>query len=231
MNSSLLPKSLQKRFISVDIFNTKLKELPSISVEIPKDELKRLKSLFPEKISNKTLEKLELLEEKSENNSAPIITQIPAKILVNGVEKDFTIQTLQEVMEVVNQSNNEIKKLFIENVSDDVLNTVWNSHLKVWSSSCLQDSKQKSYTEQKEFQKEVMGKNSELYGDAYLAFVINYIVFREDLVFTGNFMRLNSQTEEGDSHQIYTSGVAIELGKWSNAPILIGGIGASFIIE
>ena len=76
-----------------------------------------------------------------------------------------------------------------------------------------------------------MGKNSDLYGDAYLAFVINYIVFREDLVFTGNFMRLNSQTEEGDSHQIYTSGVAIEMGKWSNDPILIGGIGASFIIE
>lgn len=51
MNSSLLPKSLQKRFISVDIFNAKLKELPNVSVEIPKDELKRLKSLFPEKIS------------------------------------------------------------------------------------------------------------------------------------------------------------------------------------
>ncbi|WGH74239.1 hypothetical protein P8625_08910 [Tenacibaculum tangerinum] len=125
-------------------------------------------------------------------------------------------------MEIVNQSNNEVKKIFIENVSDDVLNRVWDSHLKAWSSSCLQDSKQKLYTEQKEFQREVMGKNSELYGDAYLAFVINYIVFREDLVFTGNFMRLNSQTEEGDSHQIYTSGVAIELGKWSNGLFLLG---------
>ncbi|WGH74240.1 hypothetical protein P8625_08915 [Tenacibaculum tangerinum] len=81
MNSSLLPKSLQKRFISVDIFNTKLKELPNVSVEIPKDELKRLQSLFPEKMSNKTFGKLELLQENLKIIAHPLLLKFLLKFL------------------------------------------------------------------------------------------------------------------------------------------------------
>lgn len=229
MSELLLPTELKKRHITVAMLNDKLKELPNVKVEIPKDEIQRLQQLVPQSITDTSLQKLKLLQASTEENEPPIITQIPAKILVNGIEKDFTIKTLHEVIELAHKSDEAIKRLLIrDEISPDILNTVWDSHLKAWSSACLQDSKQKSFTAQKEFQKQVMGEDSELYADGYLAFVINYIISREDLVFTGNFMRLNSETEQGDSHQIYTCGIGLEFGIWTPEAHFIGGIGASF---
>lgn len=151
--------------------------------------------------------------------------------MVNASEKDFTIQTLKEVMQLTHKSNGIIKYLFVDNISEDILHKVWGSYLRAWSSSCLKKSKAKSFNEQKKFQKEVLGKEFEIYVDMYLALFINYIVFQEDLIVTRDFIRLNSQEENGDSHQVYTRGVALELGTWSPDPHSIGGIGSSFLIE
>ena len=89
MNSYDLPSALKTRYISVDIFNTKLKQLSGVEIEIPKSEIKRLEALIPESISTTILKRLELLQQSTEGNNSPIITQIPAKILVNGIEKDW----------------------------------------------------------------------------------------------------------------------------------------------
>jgi hypothetical protein len=226
-----LPLALKTRYISVDRLNKQLKELSGVSVEIPISEIKRLEALMPQSITPTTLKKLELLKQSTEDNESPIITQIPAKILVNGIENDFTINTLKEVMLLVHKSNKTLKYLFTDNISTEILNKVWDSHIRAWSSACLKNSKAKSFVEQKELQEEVLGKESEIYGDMYLALLINYIVFNEDLIVTGNFMRLNSQEENGDSHQVYTSGMALELGTWSCEAHTIGGIGASFLVE
>lgn len=231
MNLYDLPSALKTRYISIDTFNRELKKLPGVEVEIPESEIKRLEALLPESITPKAIKKLELLQQRTEGNESPIITQIPAKILINGVEKDFTIHTLKEIMLLVHRSNNNIKYLFTDIISSGVLHKVWDSHLRAWSSACLTNSKMKSYAEQKKFQKEALGEQSEIYADMYLALFINYIVFKEDLLVTGNFMRLNSQEENGDSHQIYTSGVALELGTWSSEAHTIGGIGTSFLVE
>ena len=231
MSELSLPTTLKKRYITVAMLNDKLKELPNVTAEIPNDEIQRLEQLIPQSLSDTTLQKLELLQASTEDKEPPIITQIPAKILVDGVEKDFTIQTLHEVIELAHKSDEAIKRLLVrDEISSDILNTVWDSHLKAWSSACLQDSKAKSFTAQKEFQKAVMGEGSELYADGYLAFAINYIISREDLVFTGNFMRLNSQEANGDSHQIYTCGIGLEFGTWTPEAHFIGGIGASFLL-
>ncbi len=231
MNLYDLPSALKTRYISIDTFNRKLKKLPGVKVEIPKSEIKRLEALQPKSITTTTLKKLELLQQSTEGNQSPIITQIPARILVNGIEKDFTINTLKEVMQLAHRSNNTIKYLFTENISEDILYKVWDSHLRAWSSACLRNSKAKSFDKQKQFQEEVLGKESEIYADMYLALFINHIVFQEDLIITGNFMRLNSQEKNGDSHQVYTSGVALELGIWSCQAHTIGAIGACFVIE
>jgi hypothetical protein len=231
MNLYDLPPTLKTRYISIDTFNTKLKKLSGVEVEIPKSEIKRLEALQSKSITTTTLKKIELLQQNTGGNKSPIITQIPARILVNGIEKDFTIHTLKEVMQLAHTSNNRLKYLFTDNISEDILYKVWDSHLRAWSSACLKKSKAKSFNEQKKFQQEVLGKESEIYADMYLALFINYIVFQEDLIVTGNFMRLNSEEENGDSHQVYTSGVALELGVWSPEAHAIGGIGTSFLIE
>ena len=231
MNLYDLPSALKTRYISIDTFNTKLKKLPGVKVEIPINEIKRLKALLPKSISATALKKLELLQQSTEENKSSIITQIPARILVNGIEKDFTIHTLKEVMQFAHTSNNKLKYLFTDNISEDILHKVWDSHLRAWSSACLRNSKAKPFNEQKKFQQEILGKASEIYADMYLALFVNYIVFQEDLIVTGNFMRLNSVEDNGDSHQVYTSGVALELGTWSPEAHTIGGIGASFAIE
>ena len=114
MNLYDLPSALKTRCISIDTFNTKLKKLPGVKVEIPINEIKRLKALLPKSISATALKKLELLQQSTEENKSSIITQIPARILVNGIEKDFTIHTLKEVMQLAHTSNNKLKYLFTE---------------------------------------------------------------------------------------------------------------------
>ena len=162
MNLYELPSVLKTRYIRIDTFNTKLKKLSGVEVEIPKDEIKRLEALQPKSITTKTLKKLELLQQSTEGNESPIITQIPSKILVNGTEKDFTIHTLKEAIQLAHTSNNRLKYLFTDNISEDILYKVWDSHLRAWSSACLKNSKAKSFDEQKKFQQEILGKASEV---------------------------------------------------------------------
>ncbi len=190
---STLEKLTEGRFLSVEGMNEALKSLKGVEIEISADEITRLNVLFPKELSQETLAKIESLKNQTEGEKGPLIMQLPAKVMVDGEEMPFTIVTLQKIMQkVAAVANKERTPMEVsDDVPEEIKNRVWEGALMVWTPACLKGSKNKNYKKQLQYQTSILGSNTEIGADMFLAMILSHISGKEALM-PRDFMRLNS---------------------------------------
>lgn len=189
-SGATLEKVTEGRYLSVEAMNEALKGLQDVNVEIPEAEIVRLKDLYPAKISEANMAKMETMKAQSEGEKGLMVMQLPAKIMVDGKEEPFTIATMQAVMQKA--TNLDSKQLSISSyVPGSVKNKVWSSDLRAWTSTCLKGSRNKDYQTQLADQTKVLGNESQIDADMFLAMLMLYISSKEKLMPQAENMRLN----------------------------------------
>jgi len=225
---------LSERFISVDAMNKALKSLKGVDVEIPEDEIARLKGLLPAELTAEHREAIEKLRKASEGNAAPLMMQLPGKVMVDGEEKSFTIATMQEIMRKAKEVGSLAKPLWLSSyVAQATKDQEWDSNLGVWTSTCLKYSKDKSYwgtNGQLEHQKTVLGEGHEIHADMILAMAIRYIHSGEEFM-RNDFMRLNDTDSVGDPLDVAVDDDVLYLADSDGNADSDGGVGGSLRIS
>lgn len=230
---------LSARYIGVDAMNEALAKLEGVNVQIPDDEIVRLKGLLPAKLTNAHKEAITKLREACEGNAAPLMMQLPEKIVVDGEEKPFTIATMYEVIQKAKEAGSLPKPLWLSDyVTQATKDQKWDSRLGVWTSTCLIGSKDKRYSGeggQLEHQKQVIGDGREIHADMVLAMALRYIqTAGTDEVMKYNrdgFMRLNDTGSGGYPLRVDVSGDGLDLGRSDGHAYSPSGVGGSLRIS
>lgn len=215
------------RFLSVEKMNEALKAMQGVNVEIPEDEIARLNALFPERLTPEAIARIEKLGNVTESGKAPLIMQIPRKVLVDGNETPFTIETLRGIMQKAKQANSVKKLLWLSDyVTDETKSKVWDSGLRAWTSACLDDSKANKYEKQLALQERLLGEGSEIHADMIIAICLRYISSDEELM-RSDFMRLNDVDADGDPLCVNARDYGLSLSSSARAADSYSGLGAS----
>lgn len=223
--------NLSKRFLSVDEIDAALRKLKGVKVEIPEDEKERLKGLLPKELPSQILSKIYKLKSVIEGDKAPLIMQLPQRVVIDGQGRSFTIATMYEIMQKAHKAGSLQKPLWItDHVTDETRSKEWSSELGVWTSACLKDSKDKKYRAQLKHQKSVLGEGHEIQADMILAMALRYIQGDDELM-RPDFMRLNDKDTDGDPLDVYSYDIALCLGTSYGNARSDRGLGASFRIS
>lgn len=201
------------KFLSVEAMNESLKGLSGVNVEIPEDEILRMKSLFPQEISPENQAKLNQLKSVTEGEKSPLMMQIPTKVVLDGAEKDFNIALMQEILSKASATDNSLKPLYLthyiprgeqktnnQNLDEtgenqpqkDLLKQTWSSELKAWSTAFLKGSTGLHYLSQIKHQTMTLEPGCEVEADIILAMALQYIATREEF-FRNKVLRLNER--------------------------------------
>lgn len=225
-----LEQLTERRFLSVEAMNEALKELEGVKVEIPADEIARLNGLFPTELSKEALAKMEKVKYQTEKEKGSLVMQLPAKVMVDGQRKPFTIAVMQEIMKKSANADGNLKPLWLSDyVPEDVKNKVWDSSLTVWTSACLKGSKDKNYQAQLDHQADILGAEYGIEADMILAMTLRYISGKEELM-RQDFMRLNTRDAAGDPLHVYVLDADLYLAYSYSDAHSLSGVGASFQI-
>jgi hypothetical protein len=218
----------EKKFLSSEKMNEALKRIKGIALEIPTDELKRLNRAFPQELHEKTLRKIKNFKDKTEEKRGPLIMQIPKKITINGEEKPLNLKTIQEIITIASKTDKSLYPLHVTcQIPEDMENETSNGNLTVWTSSCLEGTKGKSYNTQLIHQKTKFEQGNEIGINVVLALALEYLIYQEEFM-RGDFMRLNAKDIYGFPLCISTHNHSIYLESSRGYPFLSDGIGASF---
>ncbi len=225
-----LDQLTEGRFLSVEAMNKALQELEGVNVEIPADEIARLNGLFPNELSEETLAMIKRIKDQTEEDKGPIVMQLPAKVMVDGQEKPFTIAVMQEIMREAANADSSLKPLWLTDyVPEYVKNKVWDSALTVWTSACLKGSKSKNYQDQLKHQADILGGQYGIEADMILAMALRDISGQEELM-RQDLMRLNTLDVGCDPLHVSVDGRDLRLSS-SNRFDSYGGVGASLRIS
>ncbi len=172
-------------------------------MKIPADEIARLNSLFPKELSSETLAKIKRLKDQTEGEKGPLIMQLPAKVMVDGQEKPFTILTMQAIMLKASKADNNLKSLYISDyIPIETKNQVWDSHLGIWTSACLKGSDNKNYGNQLKHQIEILGIEYKIEADMILGMALRDISEQKQVMIDKDFMRLNTRDSNDDPLEV-----------------------------
>lgn len=227
-----LEKLTEGQFLSVESINEALKKLKGVKVEIPEDEISRLNSLFPSKISTKILDKIGVLKSQTARKQAPLIMQLPEKVMLDGQIRLFNIEFMEELMQKVSNTNKNMKPIWLTgcDLSEDVKRKVWDGSLTCWTSECLTESKAKTYNEQLEHQAKILGEEYKTDVNIILAMSLGYISGKQILVQKA-MMRLNTLGVHNTPLLVYFSKDGLEVEDSDKDADSNSGIGASFQIN
>ena len=228
-----LEQLTEGRYLSIEKMNEVLKALPGVKVEIPEHEMARLKALSPKELTPETLQRIKKLKEQTEGDRGPVAMQLPQKVTVDGVERDFTIQTMYDIMQKVQQADSSYKPMWLGSyVKAETKSQKWPSELTVWTSACLKGSKSKEYDAQLKHQEKILGKGHEIDADMILAMTLRYLASgkSEELMRT-DFMRLNARDTDGDPLDVRSGGDDLRLYSSYRDASSDGGLGASVRIS
>ena len=234
-----LEKLTEGRYLSPEKLNECLQKLSTTTqtVSLPETEIKRLRKLLPRTLTEEMTKKIELLKTKSEENAIPLIQQIPKVFTLNGEEQPFTIKNLQAVWTQAKEENEWIKKgLWINTdfVPEELQEKVWEEgELRAYTSTCLKDSKNKTYKDQIKHQEKEVGKEAKIGADMFLAMAFRYMATEgnpENELLTKDYIRLNIKGSGGDALDVYTDEYDLSLDSLHANADTLSGIGASLRI-
>ncbi len=222
-------QQLSERYINTDAMNEVFKGLKAVKVEIPEDEVARLKGLLPKDTAEAGKTAADL-KEATEGKKDPLMMQLPAKLMVNGEEKPFTIATMYEIMKKEHEAGHLQKPLWLtDTASDETRNRTWDGKLGIWTAACLEGSKDMKHDAQVRCQQNKVGKGREIHADMILAMAIRYIQNREEVMTyrKDGFMRLNELGTDGFPLVVDVSDGGLGLSDSGRFADSNGGIGAS----
>jgi MoxR-like ATPase len=203
--SQKLDQLSEGRYLSPEALSEALGVLGS--VELPSHEINRLNGLLPTELTPEIEAQIQKLKDNTEEGSPPLIQQIPKVFIVDGVEKPFTIAELEKVWKKAKEQDSDMHPMYIgDYVNQETKDKVWESgKLRAYTSKPLEDSKNKSIEEQREYQKTLLGENAKIGADMYFAMLFRYLASgKTDRLLSSDVMRLDDLDKDGDSLRVYS---------------------------
>ena len=147
-------------YLGVEAINKGLGLLSGDRIEIPEHETRRLGTMMPKNISDETIGAVRRLQGSLEGEQSLVIAQLPKQIIKNRSEVTLGITSTQEMInQHYDQGGNNIGCYNLhpydyENADyiggAHLLERSWGDYLTVWALDCIQESQNKTYSEQQD---------------------------------------------------------------------------------
>ncbi len=217
---------LGNNYLSPEAIKRLLEEKTNGLVTLSSEDVVSARKSMPSKLSEAMKIEISKIKNASEEDSMPLVHIIPQYIITKedylffdetGEEKrykagskvPFTVRNAQKVMEIAKQYDPNLKDAWYNrSYASDVVNQISEGKLRVSSSTCLKESKNKKYDSQIRLREQTLGKGYEIYvPNVYLSLVLHYLKTGESLWLDGP-MRLDTLGTDGDPlrmHSDYSS--------------------------